>query len=116
MRRFRNKEVASIINLPVEDFDFFKCGDKGIFRLYIHHKHFEDWTCLPEKEVCLLNLGLFIKSKIKDKYFYMWNSNYIEIFIRSEDVAITIGKYYYDSYRLKSDKSVVFFDWRYALL
>lgn len=56
----RLETIATTINLPIEDFTFYKQPSTNTFELLIDYKHFNTWINFSLIEEKLYNLGHFI--------------------------------------------------------
>lgn len=90
------KEITEIIGLPIDEFTFYEQSNTQNYSLFIHHKHFDDWINMYNKEFVLSEIGRYIIDKHAINKFEIQNQNkYIRVFLKGKEKAIFLYKYEY---------------------
>lgn len=103
--------IATIIDIPKEDFTLYKVKNTRTFHLSIKHTHFENWIDMYRIENKLFLVGQIIihdyfnfpaLNELALSYLFNDENCCIVVSLKGKNQSIQLYKYYYMQKRLKS--------------
>jgi hypothetical protein len=107
------KEIADILELPINEFTFYRHDKSLVYSLYVHYKHFDQWANNYSNELKLMKIGDYLLKKIGLKRAFEEDNAYIEIHLKGIGRAIELYKFDYVHCRFIDQISISFCEWKW---
>jgi predicted GNAT family acetyltransferase len=107
------KEIADILELPTNEFTFYRHGKSLVYSLYVHYKHFDQWANSYSNEKKLMKIGSYLLKALGIERTFQEDNTYVEVHLKGKGRAIELYKFDYTHCRFIDETTISFCEWEW---